>query len=86
MHTTPLDNGRLDEPMEVVRRGLWNTSQTDASNAGAGFLSRDHDQRLARHTSPFPSRRLSTHQGFVYFDPTAEFIPARSHHGPAQFM
>src|SRR6266699_2328814 len=86
MHTTALDNGTLDEPMEVLCGAVGNSSHTDASNAVPVFLGRDHHQRLARNTPSFPSQHYSTHLGFVHFDSTAEFIPAGSHHGPAQLV
>ena len=86
MNTTPLNNRTLDKRMELDCRGIWNSSQTDASNAGTRLLGRDHHQRLARSTPSFPSRRRSTHLGFVHFDSTAEFVPAGSHHGPAQLV
>src|SRR5712692_9550345 len=86
MHTTALDNDALDEPMEVLCGAIDNSSHTDASNAVPFFLGRDHHQRLARNTPAFASQHHSTHLGFVHFDATAEFIPAGSHHGPAQLV
>src|SRR3989442_12427893 len=86
MHAAPLDNRTLDEPIQVIRRAIWNSSQTDASNACTSFLRSDHHQRLARNTASFLSRCHSPYLGFVHFDATAELIPARSHHSSAQLV
>src|SRR2546428_6378169 len=86
MHAAPLDNRTLDEPIQVIRRAIWNSSQTDASNACTSFLGSDHHQRLARNTASFLSRCHSPYLGFLHFDATAELIPARSHHSSAQLV
>src|SRR3989442_2054369 len=86
MHAAPLDNRTLDEPIQVIRRAIWNSSQTDASNACTSFLGSDHHIRLARNAASFQLRWPSPYLGFVHFDATAELIPARSHHSSAQLV
>ena len=81
-----MKDGALDEPMEVIGRAIWNSSQTNASNTSAIFLGCDCYQRLARNTPSFLSWRHTADLGFVYLDSTAESIPTGPHHGPAQFV
>ena len=81
MDIASLNDGILDEPMEVIGRAIWNSSQTDASNTSAIFLGSDRHQRLARNTPSFLSRRHAADLGFVHLDSTAEPVPTGPHYG-----
>src|SRR5438046_2570299 len=61
MHTTPLDNCTLDESMEFSGRSVWNSSHTDAPNAGTHLLGGNHHQRFTRNTASFLSWRDPAH-------------------------
>ncbi len=84
MHMTARHHNSLDKTKEVLRRTIGNLSHSNASDASTILLGRDNDQRLGWTAPSFES--WPTDLGFVHFDPSAEFIPTGSDHGPTEFM
>src|SRR5260221_2230476 len=79
-------NGLGDEPMEGRLGQVRDAAETDAPNTFSVRLGGDDNQGLVFRPPADYARFLSPPVGFVPLDEALQPIPARTNHGPAQFI
>ncbi len=83
---TALDSGLLDSFLQVFSRSIRHTSKSNSTNTITIYLRCYHHQALSQSATSSFARLFSSHIGLVHLDFPRQSIPARSDHGPPQFV